>query len=515
MALPVNLEQLLTGQVVEWARLECKAGWNEEGALHTICAFANDLDNWGGGYLIIGVAEQDGRLELPLAGLLPAQVDAIQKKLMELCNLLTPPYYPVVVPEEYQGRLVLVVWAPGGENRPYKAPVSLSKERRGQREYYVRHFASTTKANVDDQRRLLELTAKVPFDDRINHHASLGDLSLGLIRDHLHEIKSKLADEAVTMPFEAVCRQMRIVSGPPEYCKPLNIGLLMFNEQPEQFFPGAVIEVTVFRGSSGRSFAEQRFTGPLSRQIKQALRFLRTTVLREEVHKLADVAEAQRFFNYPYAALEEAVANAVYHKSYELRNPIEINVRPQQLEILSFPGALPPITAAQLRATRPIVARNYRNRRIGDFLKELHLTEGKATGLGTIRTAMASNGSPPPVFEMDEAGNYFLVILPIHADFPEPQPSKFTRILPSSPAKTSLTVRQLAILRFCQQPRSRKAILAELQLSASLANSARYLSPLLVKGYLTFTIPETPKHIHQRYSTTPSGRQLLGEQSGE
>ena len=84
MALPVNLEQLLTGQVVEWARLECKAGWNEEGALHTICAFANDLDNWGGGYLIIGVAEQDGRLELPPAGLLPAQVDAIQKKLMEL-----------------------------------------------------------------------------------------------------------------------------------------------------------------------------------------------------------------------------------------------------------------------------------------------------------------------------------------------------------------------------------------------------------------------------------------------
>lgn len=35
------------------------------------------------------------------------------------------------------------------------------------------------------------------------------------------------------------------------------------------------------------------------------------------------MAEANRFFNYPYAAIEEALSNAVYHKAYDIREPIE------------------------------------------------------------------------------------------------------------------------------------------------------------------------------------------------
>ena len=51
-ALPINVEELLRGQIVEWERLEFKKGWNPEEIIHTICAFANDINNWGGGYLI-------------------------------------------------------------------------------------------------------------------------------------------------------------------------------------------------------------------------------------------------------------------------------------------------------------------------------------------------------------------------------------------------------------------------------------------------------------------------------
>ena len=304
--------------------------------------------------------------------------------------------------------------APGGENRPYKAPVSLAKDNKGQKEYYVRHFTSNTKANAEEQRRLLDLTAKIPFDDRINHQANLTDLSLGLIRAHLQEVKSKLADEAATMPFEELCRQMRIASGPPEFFKPLNVGLLLFNKAPDKFFSGAIIEVIIHAGNSGRTFTEKRFTGPLPQQLRQALAFLQTQVVVEQVQKIPDQAEAARFFNYPFAALEEALANAVYHRSYELPNSIEVNVRPTQIEILSFPGALPPITPQQLRSGTRIVARDYRNRRIGEFLKELHLTEARASGLPYIRDAMAGNGSPPPLFEMDDDRVSFVTTLRIH-----------------------------------------------------------------------------------------------------
>ena len=60
MALPINIDVLLHGHSIEWERLEFKKGWNPEEIIHTICAFANDLHNWGGGNIILGVAEKDG-----------------------------------------------------------------------------------------------------------------------------------------------------------------------------------------------------------------------------------------------------------------------------------------------------------------------------------------------------------------------------------------------------------------------------------------------------------------------
>ena len=57
MAIPTNIKTLLSGEVVEWARIEFKETWDAAASLKTICAFANDLDNWGGGYIVIGVEE--------------------------------------------------------------------------------------------------------------------------------------------------------------------------------------------------------------------------------------------------------------------------------------------------------------------------------------------------------------------------------------------------------------------------------------------------------------------------
>jgi ATP-dependent DNA helicase RecG len=61
--------------------------------------------------------------------------------------------------------------------------------------------------------------------------------------------------------------------------------------------------------------------------------------------------------------------------------------------------------------------RRYRNRRIGDFLKELHLTEGRNTGFKKILDALEANGSPKPEFETDEDRSYFITRLFIHEGF--------------------------------------------------------------------------------------------------
>ena len=151
MRLRIDITTLLEGRTVEWERLEFKKGWNPFDALHTLCAFANDFHNLGGGYLVIGVAEQDGRPVLPPEGLDPASFDRKQKEILNLGQTaIQPPYHPIVVPHEIEGRHVLVLWPPGGQTRPYRAKTTLAK---GNRDYawFNRKESSTVRARGADE----------------------------------------------------------------------------------------------------------------------------------------------------------------------------------------------------------------------------------------------------------------------------------------------------------------------------------------------------------------------------
>jgi len=408
MALPINITDLIHGSTVEWERMEFKEGWNPEIILHTICAFANDMNNWGGGYLIIGIAEKDGCAVLPPRGLDVVELDNIQKKLHEICHKLQPTYFPVIEPYEIDGKHILVVWVPGGEHRPYKAPKSLAKN--AEMLYYIRRLSSTAKVNTQEEQQLLQLAAKIPFDDRINHHSSIDDLSLAEIRMFLQDVKSDLFNSSQRMDFEELVRAMQIARGAVEYLRPVNVGLLFFCETPEKFFPYTQIEVTIYHDDIGDKFTEKVFKGAIHQQLRQALSHIKTLVIEEHVQKVDGQAEAIRFYNYPFQAVEEVLANAVYHKSYEEREPIKVNVFADKMEIISHGGAMPPIVQNDFKKDR-ITTMKYLNRRIGDFLKELHLTEGKGTGIPKIKRAMRNNGSKEPIFETDDARSYFVVTL--------------------------------------------------------------------------------------------------------
>lgn len=367
----------------------------------------------GVGYLIIGIEEDKGQPTFPPIGIAANKIDEIQKELVNLSYRLRPNYHPIVAPVVFQEKMILLIWCPGGQTRPYQAPDTLGKN--APYSYFIRRNSTTVKAQTKDVQRLYEMANQVPFDDRICHQASLKDLQIGLIKDFLRDVKSDLISEVDKISFEKLCHQMQIVQGPEEYLKPLNIGLMMFSNNPEQFFPCARIEIVDFYDEIGDSFSEKIFKGPIHIQLKEALRYLQSMFIKEEIRKRPDRAEADRFYNYPYVALEEALANAVYHKNYGQREPIEISIRPDRIEILSFPGPLPPLKIEDLNKG-PAHVRTYRNRRIGDFLKELHLTEGRCTGVPKIHKAMEANGSPSAIFETDEESHYFLTVLPIHPE---------------------------------------------------------------------------------------------------
>jgi ATP-dependent DNA helicase RecG len=123
---------------------------------------------------------------------------------------------------------------------------------------------------------------------------------------------------------------------------------------------------------------------------------LKNAVIVDHVVKHGDRAEADRFFNVPYPALEEAVVNAVYHRNYEIRETIEVRVLPDEITVASYPGLDRSINIKELQTGR-FATRRYRDRHIGEFLKELSLTEGRGTGIPKMLGALRANGSPKPV----------------------------------------------------------------------------------------------------------------------
>jgi len=137
MGLPINIEDLVNGQSVEWDRIEFKEGWNPESILHTITAFANDINNWGGGYIIVGIEEEDGTPVLPPKGLQQGQLDKIQKDVINICHKLLPYYMPVTQPYLLAGKHIFIIWVPGGDNRPYSAPASLAAGKNSAKLMYV------------------------------------------------------------------------------------------------------------------------------------------------------------------------------------------------------------------------------------------------------------------------------------------------------------------------------------------------------------------------------------------
>lgn len=400
MKLPTSIENILNENIVENARLELKKNWNPEPILHTICAFANDIDNWGGGYTLIGVQEENGRPKMPITGLELSEIDKIQKELLAKCKLIQPSYTPIVDVAQYKGKNILVVWYFGGQTRPYKCPTTLD-----------------------------------------------------------------------------------------------NVGLMFFNDEPQKFFPYSQIEVVDLRnGPEGDDMTEQIFKGPIDSMIKSALTYIKNTIIVEKILKIDGQAEAVRFFNYPYQAIEEALVNAVYHRGYDVREPVEVRIMEDRIHIVSYPGPDRSISEKSIE-DKNMIARKYRNRRIGEFLKELKLTEGRNTGVPKIKRALKNNGSKEPEFETNETRDYFITTIFMHEGF-ENEVKDRPR---TDQAPTKLNDQEIKILEFCKEPHSKKEIMEYMEYKHTRNFTMLYLKPLLEKGFLRMTIPEKPNHKNQKY----------------
>lgn len=562
MALPINIEDLLNKRKVESTRIEFKAGWNPDKIYHTICAFATDLENIGGGYILVGVEEENGIAKRPVKGLDEAEIDGILKDMVGYDAKISPAYMSKVSPEIVDGKTILVIWAPAGSNRPYSVMESVVAKKSVPK-FYVRSKSSTIEAKGEILDQVRELANRIPFDERGNTSAAIEDLSALLVYEHLKSVKSKLANDFMSRPLVEILDEMDLLTGPTENRQIKNVAVMMFCEHPERFFPVTQVDIVIFPEGSIENpdvmIEVPKIVGPVPKMIRETLSYLRTNVIKKRIAKPNDTEKSDKTYNYPYQAFEEAVVNALYHRDYQEREPVEITIEPTHIDILSYAGPDRSISAESIKAAKKLKARRYRNRRLGDFLKELDLTEGRATGIPTIQKALKENGSSPAVIETDDDRTYFLMTIPGREDMvnvatlPMDDNEKknfddrLLQILGQSFVKVQEAVYQssiidkLRLLQILEQlsvkvwdkskksvnkgiysqyvieliehlksdPSTIKALAESLKWNDTTELRRKFINPLIELGYITMTMPDKPTSSKQEYKLTKVGNSLF------
>jgi len=491
--LHLSLKQIIEGNTIESQRLDYKKGWNPEDVIHTITAFATDFHNEGGGYLIIGVEEENGLPKRPISGLNSYQIDKYQKEYLNLVNRISPPYTPSLYIEHIEGKSVIVIKCYQGENRPYDCPISLSKNK-NQRGNYIRKASNTVIVKSPaDKARIESLRNNIPFDERRCQVADINDIDLNLIIDYLKTVSSPLKDDIKILEDKyGLLECLELTCQPKEEQGIKNAAVLMFNVNPEIYFKAAKIDVVHFRGKGTKNFTEIQFKGPLHKLIIDALEYFKNQILETLTEKSETESVSIKYLNYPYIALREIISNAVFHQGYDQRRNIEIQIFRERVEVTNYPGPLPPVTNSDLFEER-VKARDYRNLKIGELLKEYGLTENRATGIPTIRYSLVKNGSPGPQFEMDDENRtYFKVTIHIHP--------KFLQTISSDAVITDdiLDDSWQLILEFClDHPESFDKIKAKY----SNLDTHYILSELIKLEYI--------EDVDGKYKTTSVGREKL------
>lgn len=561
MALPINIEDLLNKRKVESNRIEFKASWNPDKIYRSISAFATDLENTGGGYILVGVEEENGVAKRPVKGLEEASIDRILKDMVGYDAKISPSYLCKVSPEIIDGKTILAIWVPTGSNRPYSVMESVVAKHSVPK-FYVRSKSSTIEARGEILDQVRDLGNRVPFDERGNEAISIDDISAVLVYEHLKTVKSKLAETFTQKPLLETLDEMDLLTGPIENRLIKNCAAMMFCEHPEKFFPVTQVDIVIFPEGSIENpdlmIEAPKIVGPVPKIIRETLSYLKTNVIKQKIAKPKDNEKSDKVFNYPYQAFEESVVNALYHRDYMEREPVEITIEPTHIDILSYAGPDRSISAEAIRAAKKLKARRYRNRRLGDFLKELDLTEGRATGIPTIQKALKDNGSDPATIETNDDRTYFLITIPCRKGFEglitggeqkvvsvelgqlgqrlgqesvqvyesinqsiiahkgrlgQLLGQVYVQVWHKTRSKTDLiknissTIDALGILK--EGEVTANTLVESLGFSNSKELKRKVVEPLLNAGYIEMTNPDKPTSSKQAYRLTSAGRELF------
>ena len=411
----------------------------------TLCAFANDLQNLGGGYVVCGakeVKDEHGFPKLVRTGLAASRLKEVENTVLARCrDRVSPPIAPLVEElesDDLQRRILVFLQPSTGTAHTFR-----------RNEDGAKHFVRVGRATIEARNGLLKdllvrKGALEPWDRRPCNAATVADIDLLTLRDALERmgvytpdrgVEPYLADGIQISPFVPPLCIAEPLSG---VLRPRNFAILLFGRSPQRFISGAY---AIFSAYPGRDR-----TDPVARRFEIA------GTLLEQARRLRELldAEAVTLFDktnleepnaekYPHRALQEAMVNALAHRDYELVDPARFTSYQDRIEIVS-PGPLPiGVTLEDLR--QRAVTPRWRNQALAWFLARLQLAQAEGQGIQTIRRSMKAAGCPPPLFDATDVS--VTCVLRAHPRFETAaRPKKRAAAKASAGRKRSATARK-------------------------------------------------------------------------
>ncbi len=187
---------------------------------------------------------------------------------------------------------------------------------------------------------------------------------------------------------------------PPPHEVPTVVGMLTVGKDPCRFLPGAYVQFLRIDGTelSDPVKDQKKVTGRLLDSLRTIDTLINTNVA-VQTDILSRPVE-QRSPDYPVAAIQQLVRNAVLHRTYESTNaPVRFYWFSDRIEINS-PGG--PFGHVNRRNFGQPGVTDYRNMHLAEVMGTLGYVQRFGAGIPIAGRACARNGNLPPEFVVDE-----------------------------------------------------------------------------------------------------------------
>jgi ATP-dependent DNA helicase RecG len=382
-------------------------------APQTISAFANEPTR-GGGYLVCGVALQPTALFLDYEIVGVPDPDKLQRELATKCaTMFSVPIRPIVWTERRAGKTVVMAFIP--EAQPHEKPVFIKSQ--GLPEGAYRRIASTDLSCTDEDLELFyQQRDRISFDESILPDTSPEDFDPNAITAY-RRARGEANPSAAELTYtdEELLHALCATSKRDGKSYATIAGMLLFGKSAalRRHFPMMRVDYILAPGRKWVSDPDNRYEGVKWREALMTLIPRVVSHVMEDIPKAFSLGEGdvqrREIPRIPQKVIREAVVNALMHRSYRTKQPVQIIRYANRIEFRNPGHSLKP--EDRLGAPGSIS----RNEKIAAVLHETLFAETKGTGIRTMRKLMDQSKLTAPFFESDrEMDTFVATFLPHH-----------------------------------------------------------------------------------------------------